>query len=504
MADHAAFLTAIRAEPDDDVHRLVYADWLEDNGQPERGEFIRVQCELARGTASRERQRELIGREQTLRCKHEAEWLAPMRERGLVERVEFERGLATVRVASERLLDPDYEGDAVEAVRRAGVIGLEFAWPEGRPSEVLARSAMLSEFAFLRVNQRPFNKGLAASLAVSPHLSGLKGLGVGYENIEQGSLQVLASSPYLQNLTRLDAGGPWGPFDRLDLEAVTTPGVFPRLRSLTLHGTNFNATFLPHLLGASYFPQLTALDLTSWRLGNDGARAFATAAPTRMQRLGLGYTNITAAGARALAAADLPELTTLDMSACPITPVGANALLSSQHLPRLREFRLWLANPDDSGIRKLVRAKGLRRLTSLQLKDTSLGVAGVRALADSPHLTNLTHLSINLWRGREKAFKQLAQSPSLAGLVSLELHRDKLTVPSAQALANSPYLGDLAVLDLRSCTITPAAARELARGRSLGGLHRIRLPCQNSDGLTPEGEQWLRGRFGDAVQREPR
>jgi uncharacterized protein (TIGR02996 family) len=503
MADHAAFLTAIRAEPDNDVHHLVYADWLQDNGQPERGEFIRVQCELSRGTASRERQRELIGREQTLRCQHEAEWLAPLRELGLVERAEFERGLATVQLASECLLSPRFEDQAPEAFRRAGVIGLEFGWPEGRPSEVLARSAVLADLAFLQVDQHPFEKGLVSSLAASPHLAGLRGLNLGFENIEQGSLQVLASSPYLQNLTHLDTGGLWGIFDRLDLEAVTAPGVFPRLTSLTLHGGKFDATHLLRLLGACYFPQLTALDLTRWRLGDDGARAFATAAPPGLRRLELGYTNIRSGGARALAAANLPELTTLDMSGCPITAVGATALLNSQHLPHLRDFSMRLANLDDSGIRKLARAKGIRRLTSLRLEGTRAGVAGMRALADSPHLTNLTHLSINLWLDRGEAIKQLAQSPYVAGLVTLDLWRTDLAVPSAKALANSPYLGDLAILDLRSCTITAAAARELARGRSLGRLHRLRLPNQSARGLTPEGEQWLRGRFGDAVEREP-
>lgn len=43
----AGFLRAIVENPHDDVARLVYADWLDDHGQEERAEFIRVQCELA-------------------------------------------------------------------------------------------------------------------------------------------------------------------------------------------------------------------------------------------------------------------------------------------------------------------------------------------------------------------------------------------------------------------------------------------------------------------------
>lgn len=45
--DLAAFLRAIRENPDDDTVRLVYADWLAEHGDEPRAEFIRVQLELA-------------------------------------------------------------------------------------------------------------------------------------------------------------------------------------------------------------------------------------------------------------------------------------------------------------------------------------------------------------------------------------------------------------------------------------------------------------------------
>jgi uncharacterized protein (TIGR02996 family) len=42
-----ALLRAVLDNPADDSVRLVYADWLEESGQGERAEFIRVQVELA-------------------------------------------------------------------------------------------------------------------------------------------------------------------------------------------------------------------------------------------------------------------------------------------------------------------------------------------------------------------------------------------------------------------------------------------------------------------------
>jgi uncharacterized protein (TIGR02996 family) len=47
MSHDDAFLASIIEAPDDDTPRLIYADWLEERDDP-RGEFIRVQCELAR------------------------------------------------------------------------------------------------------------------------------------------------------------------------------------------------------------------------------------------------------------------------------------------------------------------------------------------------------------------------------------------------------------------------------------------------------------------------
>jgi uncharacterized protein (TIGR02996 family) len=42
--EELALLAAIHAEPRDDTPRLVYADWLQEHGQEEYAEFIRLQC----------------------------------------------------------------------------------------------------------------------------------------------------------------------------------------------------------------------------------------------------------------------------------------------------------------------------------------------------------------------------------------------------------------------------------------------------------------------------
>src|SRR5690242_2173671 len=41
-----ALEAAVSAEPYNDAPRLVYADWLEDNGDPQRATYIRARCAL--------------------------------------------------------------------------------------------------------------------------------------------------------------------------------------------------------------------------------------------------------------------------------------------------------------------------------------------------------------------------------------------------------------------------------------------------------------------------
>jgi uncharacterized protein (TIGR02996 family) len=48
VSDGPALLAAILAHPAEDTPRLAYADWLQEQGDDERAEFIRVQIELAR------------------------------------------------------------------------------------------------------------------------------------------------------------------------------------------------------------------------------------------------------------------------------------------------------------------------------------------------------------------------------------------------------------------------------------------------------------------------
>lgn len=100
-SEQAAFLQAIFDTPEDDTARLAYADWLDENGQSARAEFIRVQIALAqliesdmkRTKTQEKRITKLSAREGKLLDRHSDQWLAGMAPiQPVIDEVVFERG----------------------------------------------------------------------------------------------------------------------------------------------------------------------------------------------------------------------------------------------------------------------------------------------------------------------------------------------------------------------------------------------------------------------------
>jgi uncharacterized protein (TIGR02996 family) len=67
--EEGAFLRAIFKDPDDDGLRLIYADWLEEQGDP-RGELVRLQCLLLNLGLTDPRRPELEERARLLAAEH--------------------------------------------------------------------------------------------------------------------------------------------------------------------------------------------------------------------------------------------------------------------------------------------------------------------------------------------------------------------------------------------------------------------------------------------------
>lgn len=149
-------LDAIIAHPGDDTPRLIYADWLEDEGRGDRAEFIR--CMIRYPHAAPPEREELFRRARWAAAKNLAAWLEPLRpSRGWSDRfsdnwlvidaahghstglsARFSRGFVReVRCPLQMWLD-----HGKEIVRRHPVERVEVT--DREPRQVISRNAVLS------------------------------------------------------------------------------------------------------------------------------------------------------------------------------------------------------------------------------------------------------------------------------------------------------------------------------------------------------------------------
>ena len=112
LSDGQMLLKAICADPDNDLPRLVYADYLEENGQAERAAFIRLQCEFVRKCLSGEGFDEDIRRHLgSAWAVHESTWRKELpRIPGVTWDVVFHRGfIERVIVDTDTILHDNAE-----------------------------------------------------------------------------------------------------------------------------------------------------------------------------------------------------------------------------------------------------------------------------------------------------------------------------------------------------------------------------------------------------------
>src|SRR5215475_13870570 len=78
LNEERAFLTAILERPHDDTTKLVYADWLEEHGDP-RAEYLRLMVKVRQERVitpeQRQRHNELSAELKELRTQERQEWI---------------------------------------------------------------------------------------------------------------------------------------------------------------------------------------------------------------------------------------------------------------------------------------------------------------------------------------------------------------------------------------------------------------------------------------------
>lgn len=207
MTHADAFLQDILAHPDDDAPRLIFADWLEEQGDTAgvaRAEFIRVQCALASGQLPPPRKAKLRLREQQLRYEWEEEWAHPIRR--LVETWQFHRGfIEEISIRSDSFI-----AVADRLCRKAPIQRLSLMHPRqcGLSNSVnvaaIADNENLRRLRFLSLNDNRLESRDVNALVVSEHLTSLTTLDLSSNRIGDGGLRALASAPLLGRLERLN------------------------------------------------------------------------------------------------------------------------------------------------------------------------------------------------------------------------------------------------------------------------------------------------------------
>ena len=364
-----AFLQRIRAYPDDDAPRLVFADWLDEQGDP-RGDFIRVQVALAQlereDAAAGDRPRRLergelranlTARDLALRAKHEEEWTAPFRR--YATRPRFHRGFVEeVNVDAHNFVRHAPELFTAGPLRHIYLLDIGGTLP------TVLQSPLLSRLCALTIHASHAGEPLARAVAASEHLGGLKRLDLSRNRFEHDAAVHLAASASLAGLEKLD------------------------LRENELGEGGARA-----LAASRHFGSLRDLELRGNRLRPVGAEALATSdrLPS-LERLGLANNDIGSPQISTLSRIhDLLSIPVLDLSSNDLGPAGLLVILNRPVGPTAREIRLRDLDLShnhlgDDGARILARSPHLSHLRVLDLGYCGIGDEGARALAESPHL----------------------------------------------------------------------------------------------------------------------
>jgi uncharacterized protein (TIGR02996 family) len=471
------FLDDIVANIDDDTPRLVYADWLLENGQDDRAEFIRVQIERAHLPAWDAAQVRLRLREQELLRLHGEEWLAELPAIEGAKWEGFRRGIvAEVSFASFEAM----RANAHACRAAAPVEAVTVRWPRrGEPSQ----AAPIAELRELSLTGRPSGEHEIAWLAdspqlatlrcltarglwpeglgrlvASPHLAALKALRLPGNNLGNAGIRALVGAASLTALEELDLSGRGGaerynddPIVRsAGMEALADWEVLAGVRSLTLSGNQVGGAGLRTLLRSSHAAALKELSLRDGRLDGEAMAVFGDALPgLRLETLNLGENVLTDLGLAQLgSAACLSELKALWLDRCEVPLAGAPLLAKAAFVGGLRLLDVGHNHFGPVGLGALLEREP-PSLHTLRMRDNDLFDKGAALLAGSPASDTLLEVDLSLNRLGTAAALALGESPHLRAILVLRLVDNPINESAAAALAASPLGQRLAVLELK-------------------------------------------------------
>jgi uncharacterized protein (TIGR02996 family) len=315
MAENAALFAAIIANPAEDTPRLAYADWLDENGDPARARFIRLQYEIEKLPPIGAKASKAKKEEEALLKKHGKKWAGEIAT--LVERYKFRRGFVEyVRVTATNFLKHGKRLFELAPLREVRFDQIGDRMPALVKSPHFGRAEALGFNSHIGDQLHDGNQ--LDALLGAPSLATVRRLELGLSSLDTDDLKQLARCPYLGAVEHLDLSS--NPFDDAALRAVANSKHLPALTSLVLWGgSQVKLDGVRALVDSPLADRLEHLALVWLGRSND---------------LGDEIARITAGAPR------LKCLRTLDLSDNDITEAGAKALAASKNLAGLERFIL--------------------------------------------------------------------------------------------------------------------------------------------------------------------
>lgn len=201
------FLSAICTDPEDDTTRLVYADWLEENGEPERAEFIRVQIERARLRADGCDSADLALRDHELRHAHGDRWRQELPRLSGVNWHRFWRGFVSGADVIEWRFFPK-GADALFAAAPVEFLHLSGLYA-GSSADEFARSAYLTRLRGLILSRCYFGGDGGQWFWSTPAFAGLEWIELRaiFSSLAEWQVRPIIDSPALRRLKELRIRG---------------------------------------------------------------------------------------------------------------------------------------------------------------------------------------------------------------------------------------------------------------------------------------------------------
>jgi uncharacterized protein (TIGR02996 family) len=336
-ATDRAFLAAILEAPDDDAPRLIYADWLDEQGESDRAEFIRLQVREARMASDDPERPGVHARAEYLGRIHHVEWANRLPQFEGVHWEVFHRGF----FVAARFDHPDHFFDHAEEVFAANPVQeLRLHQFNNTHAPRLADAAQLRGVRTLDLNDgnKIANLGTEA-LMESRHLGKLTDLRLGRNGLGSAGVRAIAMSSYARSLRRLR-------IERNDLydglRYIAESRALTKLQQLDMDRTLTGADSVEFLARTKLVRNLRVLHLSHNPITDRGVIALTKSeAMANVRDLFLNGSQITDAGAAALASSPhLLSLEWLDLRHNQIRDDGALALLRSPHLDQIRELNL--------------------------------------------------------------------------------------------------------------------------------------------------------------------